>query len=94
MQTPTQGTPGGCFLGTIAFFPAAICAFGFCGLYKWLHLPDHSRHFDNLFWLFAGSVLLGALFTLGILVVTIRVIRSTDFRGYDSRDPDQRGLKW
>lgn len=94
MTSPTQSTPGGCFIGVIAIVPLSIAALGGFGLLKWIQLPAAQRNFDARFWMFAGAGVIGALAAAGILYLSIRVLRATDFRNYDSRDPDNKNLKW
>lgn len=94
MTTPTQGTPGGCFVGTLAMFPLGFAALGSFGLYKWAMLPAAHRHIDDRFWFLIGVTVVGLLTTVGLLYLSYRILRSTDLRGYDSRDPKQTGLRW
>jgi len=94
MTYPTQSTPGGCFIAVTAMFPAAVAMLGFWGLVKWVQLPVEIRHFDSRFWMLAGAAGIGSLIAIGILMLSARILRSTDFRGYDSRDPDRTNLKW
>lgn len=94
MTTPTQSTPGGCFIGTLAILPGGVAALGFAGLIKWLQLPVSSRHVDAGFWTFAAAACIGSLIAIGLVYLSIRILRATDFRGYDSRDPDRRNLRW
>lgn len=94
MTTPTQSTPGGCFIGVTALFPALFAVLGAYGIWKWAGLPVNERHFDSRFWLLASATAGGCLLTLILLAVARRILKSTDFKGYDSRNPDQPNLKW
>jgi hypothetical protein len=94
MYPPSHSTPGGCFIGVTALFPASYGALSAYGLVKWMLLPAKLRHVDTRFWFLLGSTLLGLLLTVGIIYLAIRVLRTTDFRGYDSKKPGQPSLKW
>jgi hypothetical protein len=93
-RRPTQGTPAGCFVGTLALFPFAFLVGGVWGLAKWWLLSANDRHMDGHFHFLLACVGGGALLTVILARLAIRILRTTDFRGYDSRDPDQKGLKW
>lgn len=94
MTTPTQSTPGGCFIAVSAILPGGVAALGFWGLIKWVQLPVTDRHVDSRFWTFAAAAFIGSVIAIGLFYLSIRILRSTDFRGYDSRDPDRKNLKW
>ncbi len=94
MKTPTQSTPGGCFIGSLALFPLGFAVLGAYGLFKWAMLPNDDRHIDGQFWFLTVATVLGLLATLGILYLAYRILKTTDLRGYDSRDPGQSSLKW
>lgn len=94
MHTPTQSTPGGCFIGTLALFPFGVAVLGAYGIMKWVMLPYEDRHFDDRFWMLLGATVLGSLATWGILYVAHRILKSTDLREYDSRDLKGSGLQW
>ena len=94
MATPTQSTPGGCFIATLAILPGGVATLGLWGFVKWVGLPVAVRHVDSRFWTFAAAFFIGSAVALGLILLSIRILRSTDFRGYDSRDPDRKNLKW
>ena len=93
-QYPTQSTPGGCLLGLIGAFFAAFGILGVWGLCRWITLPTEDRATDSVFWLIITAIVLGIGFAVLFFLWAIKVLRNTDFRGYDSRDPDKTGLKW
>lgn len=94
MAAPSQSVPGGCVIGFLAIIPAMACGLGCWGLIKWATFPLKVRSFDDRFWILAATVGVGALATLLLLVISVKALRATDFRGYDSRDPDRKNLKW
>ena len=94
IPSPTQSTPGGCVIGLLAVIPATFFGFGIWGLVKWLRLPTESQHVNTYFWTMLGVIVAGALCTGCLVWVAYRLIRSADFRGYDSRDPDNTNMKW
>jgi len=94
MTTPTQSTPGGCFIAATALLPGVVAALGFWGLIKWVNLPVADRHVDSRLWTLAAAASIGSVMAIGLIYLSIRILRSTDFRGYDSRDPDRKNLKW
>ena len=49
MVTPSQSTPGGRFIATIAMLPGTVAGLGFWGLVKWVGLPVADRHIDSRF---------------------------------------------
>ena len=89
---PNQSVPAGCLVGFMALFPAIACGLGCWGLIKWAFLPVEYRSFDDRFWIVAITAAGGALGTLVLTVISVKVLRATDFRGYDSRNGND--LKW
>ena len=90
----TQSTPAGCFIGSIAIVPLLVAGLGALGLYRWWALPVESRHFDQRFWLLVGALVGGLLVACLIIIIAARILRATDLKAYDSRDPAQPFLKW
>ena len=90
----TQSTPAGCFIGTLALIPLLLASLGAWGLYRWCALPMQSRHVDQRFWLLLGALIGGLFAAFLIMVMAVRILRATDFKSYDSRDPSQPFLKW
>jgi amino acid transporter len=90
----TQSTPAGCFIGAISIVPLLFAGLGAFGLYRWWALPVESRHFDQRFWFLVGAVIGGLLVACFIIVIAVRILRATDLKAYDSRDPSQPFLKW
>ena len=90
----TQSTPAGCFIGALAVVPLMASVVAGYGFYQWCHLPVKSRHVDENFWVLVSVLVCGVLLALALAVIARRVLRSTDFRGYDSRDPSESNLKW
>ena len=93
-DSPTQSTPGGCFLGFLGLLPASFGVIGIWGMLKWITLPDGSRSVDALFWMIVAALTVGWGGAAILWFWAIRALRNTDFRGYNSRDPDRTGLKW
>ncbi len=93
-QYPTQSTPGGCILGLIGVFFGAFGCIGVWGLCRWTSLPTEHRSIDSVFWLILAATVIGIGSAALFFLWAIKVLRNTDFRGYDSRDPDKKGLKW
>jgi H+/Cl- antiporter ClcA len=91
---PTQSTPGGCLLGLIGVFFAAFGALGVWGLYRWISLPARDKSTDSVFWFILTVIVTGIGCAVLFFLWAIKVLRNTDFRGYDSKDPDKKGLKW
>lgn len=89
-----RSVPGGCVIGLLALFPATLSALGAWGLFRWATLPAPHRHFDSFFWLLVGATAIGALLAVALIFLALRVLRSTDFRGHDPRDPNQNSMKW
>jgi hypothetical protein len=94
MESPTQSTPGGCLIGTLALLPGGVALLGLIGLVKWFLLPVAQRHIDDRFWIVTAALLLGTALTSAMVYLSIKGLRATDFRRYDSRDPDRTNLKW
>ena len=92
--TPTQGTPGGCAIGVMAVIPAVCMGLGIWGLIRWLNLPDDKQGFDTYFWTVSSAALIGSILTVSLVWLSMRLIRSTSFKDYDSRDPSNTNLKW
>ena len=93
-MSPTQSSPAGCVVGVLAIVPGSVAALGWFGRVRWFLFPVVRRHFDAGFWLLLQTALIGSLVAIGLVWLAIRILRSTDFRGYDSRDPDEQDLKW
>ena len=94
MTTPTQSTPGGCFVGALAIFPGGVTVLGPYGLYNWAMVPVVDRHFDDQFWWLVRVVGIGLLATLGVFYLSYRMLKVSDLRNYDSRNTDEPSLKW
>jgi hypothetical protein len=94
MESPTQSTPGGCLIGTLALLPGGVALLGLIGLAKWFLLPGAQRHIDDRFWILVTALMLGTVVFSAMVYLSIKLIRATDFRRYDSRDPDHTNLKW
>jgi heme/copper-type cytochrome/quinol oxidase subunit 2 len=94
MESPTQSTPGGCLIGTLALLPGGVALLGLIGLIKWYLLPVAQRHIDDRFWILVTALMLGTVVSSAMVYLSIKCIRATDFRRYDSRDPDHTNLKW
>ena len=89
-----HSSPAGCFFGVLAIVPGTITGLGLFGLVKWILLPVDHRHFDAGFWMLVQAALIGGLVTIGLVYWSIRILRNTNFREYDSTKPDTRRLKW
>ncbi len=94
MNSPTQSTPGGCLIGTLALLPGGVALLGLIGLVKWFLLPVAQRHIDDRFWIVTAAVLLGTALAAVLIYFSIKCLRATNFHRYDSRDPDRTNLKW
>lgn len=94
MYTSSRSSPGGCILAVLGFIPAAFGVAGIFGLAKWIALPPDQQVFDAVFWCVVGAFLVGWSLAVVIWFISYRAIKRADFRNYDSRDPDQTGLKW
>jgi hypothetical protein len=90
----TQSTPAGCFIGATAIVPLLFAGLGAFGLYRWWALPVESRHFDQRFCFLVAALVSGLLVACLIIAIAVRILRATDLKGYDSRDPAQPFLKW
>ena len=93
-QFPTQSTPGGCLLGLLGGFFAVLGILGGWAFRLWLKLPADERMFDGTFWISVGATTIGSAAAAILWLLAVRTLRNTDFRGYDSRDPDNKGIKW
>jgi hypothetical protein len=80
-------------IGPFAIFSALLSLFSAFGLYKWIMLPVENRHFDHNFWSLLARFFAGIFFFWLLSYVAARVLRATNFTGYDSRDPSQPFLK-
>ncbi len=87
-----KSTPAGCVIGTLALLPGGVFAAGMFGLIKWFLLPLDGRHFDPVFRTLCCATGGGALGVFLLMFIAIRVLRSTDFRGYDPNDSEN--MKW
>ena len=94
MRTTTQSSPGGCIFGLLGFVPALLGVFGCLAIVRWFALPAEDRSIDTVFWMIIGTVVVGWGGAIALWIGAYRALRSTDFRGYDSRDPDRTGMKW
>lgn len=94
MNLPTQSTPGGCLIGLFALLPGGVALLGFIGLVQWFFLPVAQRHIDTRFWILIAAFFVGCALAAAMLYFASKVLRATDFRKYDSRDPDRTNLKW
>jgi len=92
--SPSQSTPGGCFIAFLGLFPAAFGILGAWGLVRWFALPMDRRVIDDTFWTIVAALSIGWGVAIILWVVAFRILRNTDFRGYRSRDPDRRSMKW
>jgi|GEM_PF-1720258 len=90
----TQSTPAGCFIGALAVVPLMASAVAGYGIFQWWYLPVKSRHVDENLWLLVAILVGGVLAALALAAFACRVLRATDFRHYDSRDPNESNLKW
>lgn len=90
----TQSTPAGCFIGALALFPLVCSGLGGFGLFRWCQLPSESRHIDQRFWILVCACAGGLVVAAIILWIAARVLKASDLRDYDSRDPKQTNLKW
>lgn len=87
---PTHSTPLGCLVGFVALFPAVISVLGWYGLYQWSQLPAKAQVIDKNFWALLAAAVLGPLLAAILMKVAKRILKATDFRGYnpsDSREP-------
>lgn len=94
LRTPTQSTPAGCFIATLGLFPLAASGLGAYGLFRWFLLPAEHRHLDQRFWLLLTAFIAGTLMALLLFAVGIKLLRSSNLRDYDSKDPKESNLKW
>ena len=94
MPAPTQSTPAGCFIGSLALFPFVFSIIGTVGLYQWCMLPVIDRHVDGRFWYMTAATFGGLLGTVGLIFISHRMLKSANLRGYDSRDSNQPNVKW
>jgi hypothetical protein len=78
----------------MALFPMAIAVLGGYGLYRWWQVPVPERMFDQRFWLLTSAVVLGSLAAAALLALSKKILSATDFRKYDSHDPDEPSLKF
>jgi len=81
-------------VGMAALLSGIIGLSGAAGLVIWSGLPSEARHFDESFWMVAVAAGVGLLAALLLALKALKVWRGTDFRGYDPKDPDDRGIKW
>ena len=94
VPSPTQSTPAGCVIGVLALIPFASFVIGVWGLVKWFSLASDQREINTYFWAMTVAAGIGLLVTVLMIWFSFRTLRSTDYRGYDSRDPDESDLKW
>ena len=81
-------------IGVLAIIPLSLVGVGSWGLVKWFLLPIEKRHFNQMFWFLFGTTTISGLIALCAILAAYRILRSTDFRDYDSNDPDRTNLKW
>ncbi len=94
VPSPTQSTPAGCVIGLLALIPFASLVIGVWGLVRWISLAPDQREINTYFWTMTVAASVGLLLTSLMVWFSLRTLRSTDYRDYDSRDPDEGDLKW
>lgn len=80
-------------MGALSILTAPFAIAGAVGLIRWCRLPPAQRHLDDAFWFMIMATVGGALATAILWRLALRLLRATDFRNYDSRDPDEPPLK-
>jgi hypothetical protein len=91
---PSQSTPAGCLVGFLALFPAVISALGWYGLYQWSQLPPKSQVIDKNFWALLVAAVLGPPLALILMKVAKRIVKATNFSGYNPRDSSEPTIKF
>jgi hypothetical protein len=91
---PSQSTPAGCLVGFLALFPAVISALGWYGLYQWSQLPHKSQVIDKNFWALLVAAVLGPPLALILMKVAKRILKATNFSGYNPHDSSEPTIKF
>jgi len=81
-------------VGLASCFSGIIGISGLVGIVMWAGLPSEVRQFDGRFCVVAAAAIAGWIGAWGLFRLAVKVWKQTDFRSYDPRDPDDRGIKW
>lgn len=90
----THSTPAGCLVGFFSLISLAIAVLGLYGLYGWTELPLQKCHYDREFWQLVAISGAGLVGFTGLSYLARRILRSTDYRGYNAMDPREPRIKF
>lgn len=79
---PTRGSPLGCVIGLLALMPLGLMGVGVYGWITWASLAVDKRPEEALS-LWISCTVGGAIFTIGLIWIAVKVLKNTDWKSYD-----------